>query len=400
MTTARTDGGGVAGNNKITFGRYKGYTFDDVYEMDESYVQFCLDEKSKGEAYCVNMKRFQDYCEGRRATMTPVAYMVSDGSVMEEGTDDDDGLLMYLDSGCNSTCPGQKWMERYERQTGYVPEWMSKATRAMTGIGGSTRSIGTRRLYVGLETQEGHHVPGELVSTEIENSSAPMLLSLQAQESLGLVVDFSKGTVMSQVLNCTFRAVRGKKNRLIGLRLMPGDYLGDEETVPVSMMADGEDEDSNGEPGETKMTHQVRQVPTRRHGKVTHQKKEVPTGAGRGRGEPVPPWRGGVPTPPSKKSRMPSSGPSSSSGQVPSQEHWLEEEEEDGFVMVPEGQHGEGAEEEEEIEVEVEVEPEDGEEEAILEDDEEREETKSEAEEICDREGEKRLPGQRSRRME
>ena len=322
MTTARTDGGGVAGNNKITFGRYKGYTFEDVYEMDGSYVQFCLDEKSKGEAYCVKMKRFQDYCEGRRATVTPVAYMVSDGSVMEEGTDVDDGLLMYLDSGCNSTCHGQKWMERYEKKTGYVPEWMSKATRTMTGIGGSTRSIGTRRLYVGLETQEGHHVPGELVSTEIENSSAPMLLSLQAQESLGLVVDFSKGTVTSQVLNCTFRAVRGKKSRLIGLWLMPGEYLGDEETVPVSMMAGGEDEDSNGEPGGTKMTHQVRQVPTRRHGKVTYQKKDVPTGAGRGRGEPVPPWRGGV-------SRMLSSGPSSSSGQAPPQEQWLEEEEEE-----------------------------------------------------------------------
>ena len=39
----------------ITFGRYKGYTFADVYEMDAGYVQFALDERAKGSAYCTNM---------------------------------------------------------------------------------------------------------------------------------------------------------------------------------------------------------------------------------------------------------------------------------------------------------------------------------------------------------
>lgn len=103
--------GRIAGNNRITFGRYKGYTFEDVYEMDESYVQFCLDEKSKGEAYCTSMARFQSYCEDRRQheSREPVAYMV-----MEESTDEDEGLLMFLDSGCNSTCHGERWMRRYE----------------------------------------------------------------------------------------------------------------------------------------------------------------------------------------------------------------------------------------------------------------------------------------------
>ena len=53
--TLRTEAGGIDGSNMITFGRYKGYTFADVYEMDAGYVQFALDERAKGSAYCTNM---------------------------------------------------------------------------------------------------------------------------------------------------------------------------------------------------------------------------------------------------------------------------------------------------------------------------------------------------------
>ena len=36
--TLRTEAGGIDGSNMIIFGRYKGYTFADVYEMDAGYV--------------------------------------------------------------------------------------------------------------------------------------------------------------------------------------------------------------------------------------------------------------------------------------------------------------------------------------------------------------------------
>ena len=88
-----------------------------------------------------------------------------------------------------------------------------------------------------METMEGYKVPGKLSSTEIEDSNAPMLLSLQAQEALGLVLDLANMVVTSQVLNCTFKAIRGK-NKLIGLKLHPGDFLDDGATVPVGLMAD------------------------------------------------------------------------------------------------------------------------------------------------------------------
>lgn len=288
-TVIATAEGRIAGNNRITFGRYKGYTFEDVYEMDESYVQFCLDEKSKGEAYCTSMARFQSYCEDRRQheSREPVAYMV-----MEESTDEDEGLLMFLDSGCNSTCHGERWMRRYEELSGYTPEWTSRTVRPMTGIGGAINALGVRKLYVGLETMEGYKVPGEVSSTEIEDSNAPMLLSLQAQEALGLVLDLANMVVTSRMLGCTFKAVRGK-NKLIGLRLYPGDFLDDGVTIPVSMMA-AED---------TKMTYQTKAVPKRGE-------RWSPPRGGYGRsassGE-TPPWRSRSP-----EKRHQQTGPSSS----------------------------------------------------------------------------------------
>ena len=46
-----------------------------------------------------------------------MAYMV-----MDHSTEEDDDVLMFLDSGCNSTCHGERWMQRYEQKTGYIPE--------------------------------------------------------------------------------------------------------------------------------------------------------------------------------------------------------------------------------------------------------------------------------------
>ena len=59
------------------------------------------------------------YCLRRReAENSSVACMVDDEFVVS-GPDDDD-VLMYLDSGCNSTCHGQHWMERFEEVTNYI----------------------------------------------------------------------------------------------------------------------------------------------------------------------------------------------------------------------------------------------------------------------------------------
>ena len=65
------------------------------------------------------------------------------------------------------------------------------------------------------ETAQLERVPGEIVSTEIAGSNAPLLLSIKSQQALGLVVDFAHFTVYSRLLDLTFKAVKGRKNGLI-----------------------------------------------------------------------------------------------------------------------------------------------------------------------------------------
>ena len=271
VTTQRSDGGGISGNNKITFGKYKGYTFAAVYDMDSGYVQWCIDEKSKGEAYCTNMSRFQEYCELRLQDepLDATGFMVMEETGdFEIGNPEDENIMMYLDSGCNTTCHGELWMKKFIAQTGYEPEWSDAPGKSLVGIGGTSSSLGTRVLYVALETLEGPKVPGEISSTEIQGSTAPLLLSLQAQQDLGMVIDLVAGIIHSRTLAVTFKAIRMPRNRLLGLRLIPGDFVDDWETIPVALMAseaeEDEGDDHQGDPRYGMVRHTEESIPVRR----------------------------------------------------------------------------------------------------------------------------------------
>ena len=101
--------------------------------------------------------------------------------------------LIYLDSGCNSTCHGEVWMDQFQRHHGEEFGWSSTASKSFKGIGGYTRTKGIRELYLGLKTVDGVFVTGTLKSTELANSEAPLLLSVTAQEQLGLITDSMLG---------------------------------------------------------------------------------------------------------------------------------------------------------------------------------------------------------------
>ena len=83
---------------------------------------------------------------------------------------------------------------------------------------------------------------GEIASTEVKNSDAPLLLSIQAQQALGLVVDFGGMTIKSRTLGIDFAAVRGRRNQLLGLRLTKADgaWSPDNEAEFALMADDGE----------------------------------------------------------------------------------------------------------------------------------------------------------------
>jgi len=97
------------------------------------------------------------------------------------------------------------------------------------------------------------------------------------------VIDFARSEIYSKLLNMRFKAVRGRRNNLLGLRIRPADFaeMADSPISPVALMAqddDGEEEQEqasgSGGPG-TIMTYQKKQVPKRR--KFTQEVRSVPT---------------------------------------------------------------------------------------------------------------------------
>ena len=81
-----------------------------------------------------------------------------------------------------------------------------------------------------------------------------------------MVIDLVAGTVTSKTLDCTFNVVRCRRNRLLGLRLHPGDSMEDGDTVPVSLMVDsgGDDRKPPSSPVRIKVTTEAKKVPKRK----------------------------------------------------------------------------------------------------------------------------------------
>ena len=277
-TTSRSTRSSVVADDDariFSFGKHKGQRFDQVYELHPDYVDWTLREMEQSEGYCQGMKRWMKYCRERVNEEIPTtAYMVTD----EDG-EDEEGLYLYLDSGCNHTCHGELWLRKFVDKTGYEPPWLHQEEKELNGIGGKTKTLGEREFYIRLETTIGTQVPGEIASTEIQGSSAPMLLSLPSQASLGLVVDAESGTVYSKWLEKYCKVVRGPRNRLIGLKRITTHRQEDEieEMGIVIIPEDEEQAEENAASSshvEERHTEEVREVPKRR--RTTYQVKEVP----------------------------------------------------------------------------------------------------------------------------
>ena len=238
-TTTRSSTGGLhsAGLQRMTFGAHKGRTFTETYEQYPDYVDWTLSEAEHSAGFCACMHKWMTYCHNwREDEIQGTVYMVAEDAGEDE-TDPDD-VLLYLDSGCNVTCHGELWERRYVRATGNRPTWVHQGEGSLRGIGGRTRTTGVKEFYVGLEGENGERVPVEIVSTEIAGSNAPLLLSIKGQRALGLVVDFAHFTVYSRLLDLTFKAVKGRKNGLIGLRMLPGP-----DVTPLALMAEEDEEE-------------------------------------------------------------------------------------------------------------------------------------------------------------
>ena len=134
-------------------------------------------------------------------------------------------LIAVLDTGCNTTCHGAKWLARYLKATSqHEPQLLPDNAGGFRGIGGITATTGTRVLDLCLELTDGTLAKGNLHSVELANSDAPLLLSLEAQRRLGLVLDLNRAIAHSEALGGDLQLV--SHNGLYGLRLLPGGFAG------------------------------------------------------------------------------------------------------------------------------------------------------------------------------
>ena len=118
-----------------------------------------------------------------------------------------------------------------------MPDLDDRETPSVRGINGSIQTNGSRTLDLCLELLNGGLAKGQLRSTELKGSQAPLLISLHAQKALGLVIDLAAEVVHSQALGADLKLV--VKDGLLGLRLLPADDLRDE--------AEHEQEDDDSE---------------------------------------------------------------------------------------------------------------------------------------------------------
>ena len=115
---------------------------------------------------------------------------------------------------------------------------MNPETGSFRGIGGSVTVLGLRNLQVGFQLADGGIAIGDIDSTELQGSSAPLLLSIGHQRKLGLCIELGNTeSVFSRTLNCQLKIA--EINGLLGLRLLPSH---------IAMMSQISDAESNESP--------------------------------------------------------------------------------------------------------------------------------------------------------
>ena len=108
-----------------------------------------------------------------------------------------------LDEGCNSTCHSRAWGDLVEwklKSFGLGFPWVDSEAKYFTGLGSTTGTLGRRKLPFCLSLDKGHDtLAGVMESHEVDTAARnPLLISLFAQSTLGLVKDMSTCTCTIQ----------------------------------------------------------------------------------------------------------------------------------------------------------------------------------------------------------
>ncbi|CAE7219311.1 TY4B-J [Symbiodinium sp. KB8] len=235
------------GQKIVEAGRYKHSVYDVAYQ-DENYRNWVI--QNIGDNSHSSMKALKQYFLERNGFHRehPHLALMAFGAESSEGFPEGD-LVAILDTGCNQTCHGSRWLERYMNSTGQdMPNLDENDLGSFRGINGRVRTNGTRHIHLCLELVNGGLAQGDLHSTELCDSDAPLLLSVQAQKALGLIIDVAGEVVHSQALGQDLKLVY--KDGLLAIRLLPGDLAGTLDEHPD----EGRDEPPSGGPDSSPTT--------------------------------------------------------------------------------------------------------------------------------------------------
>ena len=109
-------------------------------------------------------------------------------------------LYVALDEGCNTTCHSETWATMAEDKLklyGLNMPWKSDEGKSFLGLGPTTKT--QRTIPFAFWLKDGEAVPGTMDSHQNSGTQkTPLLLSLYAQSSVGLVKDLKKGTAMME----------------------------------------------------------------------------------------------------------------------------------------------------------------------------------------------------------
>ena len=128
-----------------------------------------------------------------------------------------------LCEGCSSTYHSAEWGKMCNEKLkalGSEFGWKIRSTTSFVGIGSKSNTLGTRQMPFALLAETNEIVKGHCESYEVDKGSTPMLLSLYAQCTLGMIKDLEQGTCSVKHDDGTRRTIPLFKCRKTGLLLI------------------------------------------------------------------------------------------------------------------------------------------------------------------------------------
>ena len=226
------------GAKVLKSGAHKGKSFKEVYEREASYSKSMVAKMLSGALKDEVTREFAKYAQAMTEG-TSEAYM----SILQPIEEEDDGtepIVAVLDTGCNNSCHGDRWMKKFQEMIG-VEVKTETADGRFRGVGGRVEVTCKRTIPINMMTSDKQVTPGMITSIELQDSDAPLLISSKAQKKLGLILDMSNMTAYSKVLDKELELE--DHNGLPAIRLWPGSFDADN----IAMIGV---EECNGEQGQ------------------------------------------------------------------------------------------------------------------------------------------------------